>query len=376
MRLLHTSDLHLGIKLMDVDLLEDQKYILDEIISIAKKEKVDALLLSGDIYDVSIPRIEAISLLNDFLTKVNEENIKVFIISGNHDQAERLSFGNKILCKTGIYISEQYKKDNGCISLKDNYGKINFFLLPYIKPINIRNEFQIEENITYNEAVKKAVENFSISKNERNVLLAHQFITGSITCESESIQVGNSDQVDAKIFSNFDYVALGHLHIPQILGKNNNIRYSGSPLKLSFSEAKKEKICCIIDIKEKGNLTIKEIPLQPLHNMAIIKGNYKDLVDDNDIKRTYSESYLKIELTDKTDIPYVKDKLKTVFHNVLEVIYERQTKKMKELNSQISNIKDLSELELVKKFFKEQMNKELSKKQEKYITEALEIMEK
>ena len=203
MRLLHTSDLHLGIKLMDVDLLEDQKYILDKIIGIAKKEKIDALLLSGDIYDVSIPRIEAISLLNDFLTKMNGENIKVFIISGNHDQAERLSFGNKILNKEGIYISEQYKKNSGCISLNDEFGKINFFLLPYIKPINIRNEFQIEENISYNEAVKRAIENFSINKNERNILLAHQFITGGVICESESIQVGNTDQVDVKFFSDF-----------------------------------------------------------------------------------------------------------------------------------------------------------------------------
>ena len=361
---------------MDVDLLEDQKYILDKIIGIAKKEKIDALLLSGDIYDVSIPRIEAISLLNDFLTKMNGENIKVFIISGNHDQAERLSFGNKILNKEGIYISEQYKKNSGCISLNDEFGKINFFLLPYIKPINIRNEFQIEENISYNEAVKRAIENFSINKNERNILLAHQFITGGVICESESIQVGNTDQVDVKFFSDFDYVALGHLHMPQILGKNNNIRYSGSPLKLSFSETKKEKICYLIDIKQKYNLNIKEIPIQPLHDMAIIKGDYKELVDNNDLKTKHIESYLKIELTDKTDIPYVKDKLKTVYHNALEVIYERQSKKLKELNSQISSIKDLSEFDLVQKFFKEQMNKELNKKQEKYITEALEKLEK
>jgi len=375
MRLLHTSDLHLGIKLLDVDLLDDQKHILNEILGVAKKEKVDALLISGDIYDVSVPRVEAVELLNEFITKANEDGLQIFAISGNHDQAERLSFGNKVMGKAGIHISGQYKKDGGKFTLSDKYGKINFFLLPYIKPINVRTEFQIEDSISYNEAAAKAVENFSIDKSERNILLAHQFVTGGVTCESETIQVGNTDQVDADIFDGFDYVALGHLHTPQIVANNEKIRYSGSPLKLSFSEAKKDKVCCLIEAKEKGNLTIKEIPLRPLRDLSILKGSYKELVDSAELKEKYSEHYLRVELTDEMDIPYVKEKLKTIYKNTIDVSYQRQSQKMKGLNSQIKEIKELSDLDLIKMFFKEQTAKDLSKRQEKYLIQALDKME-
>ena len=375
MKFLHTSDLHLGIKLMDVDLIDDQEYILNEIVSIAKKEKVDAVLLSGDIYDVSVPRVEAIGLLNEFLTKLNEEKINVFIISGNHDQAERLSFANQILKKSGVYISERYKKDNEPVILKDKYGDIYIYLLPYIKPINIKTEFEIDDNMTYDDAVKKVIKNYSINKNERNVLLAHQFITGSIISESETIQVGNTDQVSSSHFDCFDYVALGHLHTPQSIKKNENMRYCGSPLKLSFSEVSKDKVCVIVDLKEKGNVEIKEVKLNPLHDMAILKGTYSELVDSKELKNKYKDAYLRIELKDKKDIPYVKDKLRAVYNNVLEVEYERKTKQQKELEININEIKSLSDLDLVNMFFKEQLNKELNSKQTKIIKNALEELE-
>ena len=375
MKFLHTSDLHLGIKLMDVDLIEDQEYILNEIVDIAKKEKVDAVLLSGDVYDVSVPRVEAIGLLNEFLTKLNEEKINVFIISGNHDQAERLSFANQILKKSGVYISERYKKDNKPIIMKDKYGDVYIYLLPYIKPINIRTEFVIDDNMAYDEAVKKAIENYSINKNERNVLLAHQFITGSIISESETIQVGNTDQVSSRNFDSFDYVALGHLHTPQIIKKNENMRYSGSPLKLSFSEVNKDKVCVIVDLKEKGNIEIKEVQLKPLHDMAILNGTYSELVDSKELKSKYRDAYLRIELKDKKEIPYVKDRLRAVYNNVLEVEYERKTKQQKELETNINEIKSLSDLDLVNMFFKEQLNKELNSKQTKIIKNALEELE-
>ena len=290
MKFLHTSDLHLGIKLMDVDLIEDQEYILNQIVSIAKKEKVNAVLLSGDIYDVSVPRVEAIGLLNEFLTKLNEERINVFIISGNHDQAERLSFGNQILKKSGIYISEKYKKESKPIVLNDEYGYINMYLLPYIKPINVRTEFGIEDGITYDEAVNIAIKNYQIDKKERNILLAHQFISGSICSDSEIMQVGNTDQVSINSFNDFDYVALGHLHTPQLINKKETIRYSGSPLKLSFSEVKKDKICVIVDVKEKGKIDIKELKLNPLHDMAILSGTYSELVDSKELKSKYRDA--------------------------------------------------------------------------------------
>lgn len=375
MKFLHTSDLHLGIKLMDVDLIEDQEYILNEIVNIAKKEKVDAVLLSGDVYDVSVPRVEAIGLLNKFLTKLNEEKINVFIISGNHDQAERLSFANQILKKSGVYISERYKKDNEPVILEDKYGDIYIYLLPYIKPINIRTEFGIDDNMTYDEAVKKAIKNYSINKNKRNVLLAHQFITGSKISESETLQVGNTDQVSSSNFDCFDYIALGHLHTPQTIKKNENMRYSGSPLKLSFSEVDKDKVCVLVELKEKGNVDVKEFKLSPLHDMAILNGTYSELVDSKELKNKYRDAYLRIELKDKKDIPFVKDKLRAVYSNVLEVEYERKTKQQKELEKNINEIKSLTDLDLVNMFFKEQLNKELNKKQSKIIENALEELE-
>lgn len=375
MKFLHTSDLHLGIKLMDVDLLEDQKHILGQIIKIAKEQKIDALLIPGDIYDVSVPRIEAMALLDDFLTKLSEAGIKVFIISGNHDQAERLSFGNRMFQKSGVYISERYAKDSQPATLQDEYGKINIYSLPFIKPINVRSEFQIEENISYDQAVKIAVENFAIDKSGRNILLAHQFITGSQTCDSESVQVGNVDCASVKWFEGFDYAALGHLHTPQILGKDKNVRYSGSPLPLSFSEIKKGKLCYLVDLKEKGNVDIKEIPLEPLHKMAALKASYQELVSSKEWKELYRDAYLKAELTDQTDVPYAKEKLRAVYPNILELTYERNSKRISELNSSVNEIKKLSDMDLVQMFFKEQMGKELSEGQKKLAAAALERLE-
>ena len=376
MKFLHTSDLHLGIKLLDVDLLDDQKFILDQILKIAKERTVDALLIPGDIYDVSIPRVEAVALLDEFLTKACAQNLKVFIISGNHDQAERLSFANALLKKSGVYISERYKKDSAPVVLQDEFGELNVYLLPFIKPINVKSEFQIEENISYDQAVKIAVENFSIDKSARNVLLAHQFITGGISCDSESIQIGNVDNASAEHFAAFDYAALGHLHTPQILQDSPNIRYSGSPLKLSFSEAKKDKLCYLIDLKQKGNVDIKEIPLKPLHDMAVLKASYKELAENKEWKEKYGAAYLSAILTDQDEIPYAKEKLRAVYKNILEVIYEKNSKRMSELNSNASKIQKMSDLDLVQMFFKEQMQKELSQEQKKILAQALENQER
>ena len=254
MRFLHVSDLHLGIKLMDVDLIEDQKYILEKIIKVAVDKKVDAILIAGDVYDRIMPRVEATSLLDEFLTKLCENNIAVFMISGNHDQVERLSFGSKIFKNSNIYISERYSKSQKQVVVSDEFGNINIYLLPFVKPINIKTEFGVENDISYDAAIKMAIDNFGIDYTKRNIILSHQFIAGSKVCESESFSVGGSDQVAGSHFENFDYVALGHLHTPQIVSKNVHIRYSGSPIKLSFSEVKLDKVAILIDIKEKGNI--------------------------------------------------------------------------------------------------------------------------
>ena len=375
MKFLHTSDLHLGIKLMDVDLLEDQKFILEQILQIAKERKVDALLVSGDVYDVSVPRIEAVALLNDFITKASQSALKVFIISGNHDQAERLSFANELLKNSGVYISERYKKNCAPVVLDDEYGKINVYLLPFIKPINIRTEFQLQENISYDQAVKIAIDNFNVDKEERNIILSHQFIAGGQTCDSECFQVGNIDNASADNYSVFDYAALGHLHTPQVLGEKSNVRYSGSPLKLSFSEARKDKLCYLIDLKQKGSVEISEVPLKPLRDLAALKGSYKDFADNKEWKEEYGDSYLSVQLSDQKEIPYAKERLRAIYKNILELSYEKNSKRVSELNSSIDKIKKLSDMDLIQMFFKEQMQKELSVAQKAIVSKTLEDLE-
>ena len=376
MRFLHISDLHLGIKLMDVDLIEDQRFILDSIVTIANEKKVDAILIAGDVYDSTMPRIEAITLLDDFLTKLCENNIKVFMISGNHDQVERLSFGSKIFKNSNIYISERYSKDQKKIVIGDEYGNINIYLLPFIKPINIKTEFDsIDENITYDKAIKIAIDNFDVNFNDRNVILAHQFIAGSSVCESENFSIGGSDQVSGSYFEKFDYAALGHLHTPQMISKNEHIRYSGSPLKLSFSEVNVDKVAVLVDIKEKGNVIIESIKLMPLHDMAVIKGKYKELIEDGDKIEQYKDTYLKVELTDEKDEPYAKDKLSYKYKKILQVVYNRKNKSSDAGNTLNDVMNKKSDIDLVKDFFKEQMGKDMDDAQISYVEEAFENLE-
>lgn len=375
MKFLHISDLHLGKKLMDIDMIEDQKFILDKVLMIAKEKKIDGILLSGDIYDVSVPRIEATELLDDFLTKLNKNNIKVFMISGNHDQVERLSFGSEIMKNSNIFISQKYNQDMKPIVLKDDFGEINIYLLPYIKPINIKTEFSIEENISYDEAVKKAIETFDVDYKKRNIILSHQFITGSKSCDSESYQVGGTDQISSSYYEKFDYVALGHLHMPQKVNKKEYIRYSGSPIKLSFSEVGVDKVCYLVDIKEKGNVVIEDIKLNPLKDMSVIKGKYKDLIEDKELIEKNKNNYLKVELTDEIDEPFVKEKLSIKYPNIMQVVYAKKKKNSNVIDADSVDLNKKTDMELIYDFYKEQTGRQMTKKQEEYIKEAFDERE-
>lgn len=375
MRFLHISDLHLGIKLMDVDLIEDQRYILEKIVNVALDKKVDAVLIAGDVYDSTMPRIEASTLLDEFLTLLCNNNIKVFMISGNHDQVERLSFGSKILKNSNIYISEKYSKTQKAIVVNDEFGKINIYLLPFVKPINIKTEYGVENNISYDKAIETAIDNYNIDIKERNIILSHQFIAGSKVCESENFSIGGSDQVSSSHFEKFDYVALGHLHTPQIVSKNEYMRYSGSPIKLSFSEVKVDKVGILIDIKEKGNVCIESIILKPLHDMAVVRGKYKDLIEDNEMIEKYKDVYLKVELIDEKDEPFAKDKLSYKYKNILQLVYVRNNRSIEVNNNDVETINKKSDIDLIKGFFKEQMGREMDKMQISYVENALENVE-
>ena len=323
MKCIHLSDLHIGKKVNEFSMLEDQAYILTKIINIIDEQNVEAVFIAGDVYDKSVPPIDAVNLFDDFLVRLSKRNLKVFIISGNHDSAERLAFGGRLMNQSGIYVSPIYHGDIQPITIQDEYGDLNVYLLPFIKPAHVRHSLEIEVS-SYNEAVEKAIEHMSIDTTKRNVLLAHQFVTGAIRSDSEEISVGGSDNVDAHLFKEFDYVALGHIHRPQKC-IFDYIRYSGTPLKYSFSEANHHKSVTIINIQEKGNLSIEQIPLIPKRDMVELKGTYNELVAKSFYEHTtYQEDYVHITLTDEEDILDALAKLRVIYKNIMKLDYDNQ----------------------------------------------------
>ena len=323
MKCIHLSDLHIGKKVNEFSMLEDQAYILTKIINIIDEQKVEAVLIAGDVYDKSVPPNDAVNLFDDFLVRISKRNLKVFIISGNHDSAERLAFGGRLMNQSGIYVSPIYHGDIQPITIQDDYGDLNVYLLPFIKPAHVRHSLEIEVS-SYNEAVERAINHMSIDTTKRNVLLAHQFVTGAIRSDSEEISVGGSDNVDAHLFKEFDYVALGHIHRPQKC-IYDYIRYSGTPLKYSFSEANHHKSVTIINIHEKGNLSIEQISLIPKRDMVELKGTYNELVAKSFYEHTtYQEDYVHITLTDEEDILDALAKLRVIYKNIMKLDYDNQ----------------------------------------------------
>ena len=250
MKLIHLSDLHLGKRVNEYSMLEDQKFIIAQILDIIKEEQRDAVLLAGDIYDKAVPSAEAVCLFDAFLTELSGMKHRIFMISGNHDSAERIAFGSRLLDKNEIYLSPVYDGNPVSVSLYDVYGEAVVYLLPFVKPVHVRSCFPEETVESYTEAMRVAVNHMEVDRNKRNILVTHQFVTGASRCDSEDISVGGTDNVDASVFEPFDYVALGHLHRPQTLGDTGRIRYCGSPLKYSFSEAAGDKSVTIVSMDD------------------------------------------------------------------------------------------------------------------------------
>ncbi len=371
MRFFHLSDLHLGKRLGEASLIEDQEYILAEIINIVERETPDCLLIAGDVYDKSVPSAEAVRLFDSFLSQLKEKNIKVFVISGNHDSAERIAFGSRLMSSSGIYMSPVYSGNLSPITLKDEYGEINIYMLPFIKPANVRSFFE-EENIeSYTDAVKTAINSAKIDKDKRNILVAHQFVTGASRCESEDISVGGSDNVDSSVFEDFDYVALGHIHSPQNVG-SEKMRYCGTPLKYSFSEAGHNKSITVLDFKEKGNITLSTIPLTPKRDLREIKGSYMELTARDYYFKTNVDDYLHITLTDEEDIPDAINKLRVIYKNILKLGYDNKRTRENKAIDKVNSIENKSPLELFSEFYELQNNQSLSKEQTSFVSGLIE----
>jgi exonuclease sbcCD, D subunit len=372
MKIMHLSDLHLGKRVNEFSMLEDQIYILNEIINIIDEQKPKVIILAGDIYDKPIPPAEAVEIFDDFLYKLSKRNLYVFIISGNHDSAERIAFGSRLFDKSGIYLSPVYNGKISPICIDDKYGKVNFYMLPFIKPVHVRRFFPDAEIYTYTDALSTVISDMHIDTAQKNILITHQFVTGSSRTESEDVSVGGSDNVDSDIFKDFDYVALGHIHRSQCCD-SEYIRYCGTPLKYSFSESKDIKSITMLDIKEKGNIKLDFIPLTPLRDMVEIKGSYNELMLKSFYENTsLTDDYVHITLTDEEDIPDVITKLRVVYKNIMKLDYDNQrTKKSSEINP-INDMDSKSPLELFDTFYELQNGKHLSDTQRVFLKNIIE----
>ncbi len=353
MKFLHLSDLHLGKRLKEQSFIEDQKYILEQIIAVADNEKPDGVIIAGDIYDKTVPSAEAVALFDNFLTRLSEMKLKIYVISGNHDSAERIAFGASLMKHSGVHFSPVY---NGCIERiteKDEYGKINIFLLPFVKPSQVREFFPDREITTYTEAVEAVLSNVDIDTSERNIIIAHQNVTGASKSGSEEIVIGGLDNVDSSVFDDFDYVALGHIHSAQNIG-GEKIHYCGTPMKYSFSEAKHEKSVTIAEFYEKNRTEIRRIALTPIRDMRDIQGLFSEIYDNEE----KSDDYIRIILDDNDEITDAVGKLRHLFPNILELCYSNRRRGDFELleadDDEIRN----SPAEIFKQFFTEQTGEE------------------
>ena len=372
MKFIHLSDLHIGRKVNEFSMLEDQKYIFDKIISIIEQQKIDGVWIAGDIYDKSIPSREAVQAFDDFLTKIASKNIPVFVISGNHDAAERIAFGAELMKQSKVYFSPVFDGNVSEIILKDEYGEIAIYLLPFIKPATVRPYYSDVEINSYNDAVKTVIEHININKNRRNVLIAHQFVTGAEKSNSEDISVGGIDNVDADVFDNFDYVALGHIHKPQYVGRET-IRYCGTPLKYSFSEVNHKKSVSIVTLKQKGNISIEKIDLIPQKDMREIKGYYQEITALQYYKNINVQNYMHIILKDEQDIVDAISKLRSIYPNIMRLDYDNKRTQSNQMIDVTENIENKTPLQLLQQFYEIQNNCAMTEEQTLF---SAHIMEK
>lgn len=371
MKLIHLSDLHIGKRVNEFSMIEDQKYILKVILNIIDDEKPDGVLIAGDVYDKSVPSAEAVQLLDDFLCRLAERKLPTYIISGNHDSAERLSFGGRLMDMSGIHLSPVYNGKVEPFTLTDEYGKVNIYMLPFIKPVNVRRFFLDSEIESYTDAIRVAVESMNVDEKERNIIVTHQFVTGASRSESEEISVGGSDNVDASVFDAFDYVALGHIHGPQKIGRES-VRYCGTPLKYSFSEANHKKSVTVVEMGEKGKIEIRTVPLVPKHDLREIKGKYEEILLKENYEGTNTEDYIHITLTDEEDIPDVINRLRVIYPNIMKLDYDNKRTRSNQAVGKAEGVEKKSPLELFSEFYYDRNGQTMSEEQTAFMQNLIE----
>ncbi len=423
MKLLHISDLHIGKRVNEFSMIEDQKYILRQILTIADQQQADGVMIAGDIYDKPVPSAEAVQVFDWFLTELADRGKKVYAVSGNHDSAERIAFGAQLMRGRGVYVSPVYRGETAKYTLTDAYGEMNIYLLPFIKPAVVRHalegltdtdaDFMQEEVLSdaaekekpskvlpgscyeteksskvssescyekekpskvspesYYDAVKIVIERMNVDTSKRNILIAHQFVTGAGRCDSEEVSVGGLDNVESEVFDAFDYVALGHIHSPQFI-KRETLRYCGTPLKYSFSEADQEKSVTVVEFAEKGNIQLSTVPLVPLRDMRRIRGTYLEVTARTFYQEFNTEDYVQVTLTDEEDIPDGLQKLRIIYPNLMRLEYDNSRTKQSHMIERVEDIEQKSEQELFAEFYELQNNQPMNTEQAAFVAQLI-----
>lgn len=367
---MHLADLHLGKRVNGFSMMEDQEYILNRILEIMEEEQPDGLLIAGDVYDKTIPPAEAVRRMDDFLTAVAVKHVPVFLISGNHDSAERVAFGHQLMQRSGIWISPVYDGTIRHHTLEDRWGEVNIYLIPFLRPSVVRSFFPDVEIEDYTDALRTIIEDLQVDTSRRNVVLAHQFVTaaGALpeTCDSEQLSVGGLDRVDGSVFSPFDYTALGHLHGPQRVG-SETIRYAGSPLKYSFSELHQKKSVTVAELRAKGETEIRQIPLQPRREMIELRGTFEEILEEARKKGEPQTDYYHMILTDETDVVDALSRLREYYPNIMLLDYDnRRTRSQKEVE-QLDRVEERTPGELFAALYEQQNGQEMDSDRKEYL---------
>ena len=371
MKLIHLSDLHLGKRVNEFSMLEDQRHILSQITAMVEAERPDAVLIAGDVFDKPTPSAEAVTLLDSFLVDLSSLACPVFLISGNHDSPERLAFGGRLMAGSGIHLAPVYDGQVRPFLLQDSHGTVALYLLPFLKPAQLRRVFPDAELDSYTDALRTAIAAMNLDPQARNVLVTHQFVTGATRSESEEISVGGTDNVDASVFDPFDYVALGHLHSPQTVGRET-LRYCGTPLKYAFSETK-EKSVTVVELGEKGDTKVRTLPLTPLRAMVELRGCYEELTRRSFYEHTnYQEDYVHITLTDEMDIPEAMGKLRTIYHKLMKLSYDNGRTRAAASTQTGEREPPASPLALLEEFYQAQIGASLSPEQRRFAQSLME----
>jgi len=385
MKFLHLADLHIGKRVCEHSMLDEQVFILREILGIVCEEHPDAVLIAGDVYDKSVPSAEAVAVLDEFLVKLAATGTKVFVLSGNHDSAERIAFGGRLMKGMGVYMSPVYQGEFAPVTLNDEMGEVDLWMLPFVRPADVRATLESEEErdavTDYTSAMRMAIARMKFTEGRRNVLVAHQFVTGAERSESEE-NVGGLDNVDASVFEKFDYVALGHIHKPQSVAKddagNARVRYSGTPLKYSLSEAAHKKSVTVVELGEAGDagmrasLQVREVPLKPLHDVREIRGTFAELVSPEFRNAQVAEGksledFIYVKLTDENDVPDAAQKLRGIYPNLMMLDYDNERTRNQQIAVGVEAVEKKSPMQLFGEFFEEMTRREMNPEELEFV---------